>query len=174
MAVVSGSYVMASFISLGLIMQVQQVFFDSMYPVTSLLYLPHGVRVLAAWLLGWRSVPALMPGVFAGYAYYLGWDVFSLYWILKISILCTLPAAVFHGLRLFGMDLRPQTGKAPCWACIAAAGLLVSLLGSALSMLTSDDPLTGYFGYVIGDFFGLFFLCLLLMFAFRCMRKAGI
>lgn len=155
-------------------MPVQRVFFSEMYPVTSLLYLPHGIRILAGWLLGWRSVIALLPGVFAGYAYYLGWNVFNPDWLLKILFLCALPAAAFYVLKRLGFDLTPQAGKPPCWSCIAGVGLLVSLVASAVSMITSEDPLTGYIGYLIGDFFGLFFLCLLLMFTFRYMRKAGI
>lgn len=33
----------------------------------SLLYLPHGVRVLAAWFLGWRSVPVLFVASVVGH-----------------------------------------------------------------------------------------------------------
>ena len=35
----------------------------------SLLYLPHGVRVLAAWFMGWRAVPTLFLATAAGHVY---------------------------------------------------------------------------------------------------------
>jgi hypothetical protein len=40
-----------------------------------------------------------------------------------------------------------------------------------LSNLAFQSPPQDYFVYLIGDFFGLFFLSLILMFLFRALRK---
>ena len=43
---------------------ISNAFWIMLFPSTimSSLFLPHGVRVLAAWLYGWRSILFLLPG----------------------------------------------------------------------------------------------------------------
>ncbi len=52
-------------ISFGLtiywLLPVQQMFAPEMAAFASLLFLPHGVRVLSAWLLGWKSIVLIAP-----------------------------------------------------------------------------------------------------------------
>ena len=41
---------------------IQSVFLPEMTVFASLIYLPHGVRVLATWAYGWKAIPALIVG----------------------------------------------------------------------------------------------------------------
>ena len=43
----------------------------------SLLFFPHAVRVLTAWLYGWKSIFFLMPGVILGHYMILGLPGFT-------------------------------------------------------------------------------------------------
>lgn len=60
MAVVSVIYVWSYFLTVSVVAPVQSM----VLPATamSVVFLPHGVRVLAAWMYGWRSVGYLLPG----------------------------------------------------------------------------------------------------------------
>ena len=59
-ASVSALYVWSYFVTVSVITPLQVAVFPSF--VMSLLFLPHGVRVLTAWMYGWRSVGYLLPG----------------------------------------------------------------------------------------------------------------
>ena len=58
--ILSAVYVWSYFMSASLVLPLQQAVFPG--TVMSFLFLPHGVRVLAAWLYGWRAIPLLLPG----------------------------------------------------------------------------------------------------------------
>lgn len=68
--VVSALYVWAYFVTVAVVSPLQEALFPTM--VMSLLFLPHGVRVLAAWLYGWRSMAYLLPGAMACNLHFAG------------------------------------------------------------------------------------------------------
>ncbi|MGR3621479.1 hypothetical protein [Pseudophaeobacter sp.] len=170
-AVVSLAYLVAFFATFEILMPVQTVFFPDFGSRASLLFLPHGVRVLAAWLLGWRSLLALLPGVVTVFVYVAGIGAFVPSRIAAIVIAVTVPAAVFHLLRLIGWDLFPARHRRPCWPCIMVAGLVISLVTSLLTNYAFGSAPEDYIAYLIGDVFGLFFLMLILMLSFRHLRR---
>lgn len=170
-AVTSLAYLLAFVVTFEILTPIQVVFFPAFLSHASLLFLPHGVRVLAAWLLGWRSVLALLPGVLAVFVYLAGWGVLAPSRLAAIAIAVTVPAAVFALCRRLGWDLSPTRQGRACWACIMGAGLLISIVTSLLTNLVLGSPPKDYIAYLIGDFFGLFFLLLLLMFLFRYLRR---
>lgn len=167
---VSLFYLIASFIAFAVVMPVQQSLFPDLESRASLLFLPHGVKVLSAWLLGWRSAIALFPGVAIVFAYFAGWGVFAPHRMAAILSAIMVPAAVFTLVKWLGWDLTPQSGRTPRWASIMTVGLLISVVSSVLSNLAYGNSPKNYVAYLIGDFFGLFFLTLILMFVFRALR----
>ena len=169
--VVSTAYVVAFFATFELLMPVQALYFPDFPSHASLLFLPHGVRVLSAWLLGWRSVLALLPGVLLVFVYVAGSGAFAPSRLAAITIAVSVPALVFYALKTVGWDLRPGLGRPPRWTRIMFAGLVISVVSGVLTNLAFGSPPQDYFAYLIGDFFGQFFLMLLLMFAFRHLRR---
>lgn len=169
---VSGLYIGAFWLTSMIWMPLQNLFFAEFVNFASLLYLPFGVYVLSAWLLGWRSAIAILPGVI-----YIFWTLGGANILLPsriISILITICVApgVFHLLALVGWDVRPQVGKQPCWSCVMVAGALISVTKSVLINIALGSTPTEYIAYMIGDISGLFFLMLILMLIFRNMRAA--
>lgn len=148
-------------------MPLQNVFFPEYPSRASLLFLPHGVRVLAAWLLGWRAIVALLPGVFLVFTMVGGWDVFLPNRLLAIGIAVTTVPAVFYALKWMGWDLFPRADRKPCWLCIMGVGVLTSFLVSALTNMAFGSSTVEYIAFLIGDISGLFFLMLGLYFTFR-------
>ncbi len=170
---VSVAYLAAFFTTFEILTPIQNVFFVEFQSHASLLFLPHGVRVLSAWLLGWRSVVALAPGVFLVFFYVAGTGVFAPSRIIAILIAITIPAATFHAFQLLKWDLSAQPNQKPCWPCIMAAGVVISVLTSLLTNFAFGSAPTDYAAYLIGDIVGLFFLMLILMFIFRALRIRG-
>ncbi len=154
-------------------MPLQNMFFPEYPSHASLLFLPHGVRVLSAWLLGWRAIFALLPGVVIVFAMIGGWDVFLPSRLLAIAIAVTIVPAVFYACKAVGWDLFPRADRNPCWLCVMGVGILTSVLVSVLTNTAFGSTTVEYIAFLIGDISGLFFLMLGLHFAFRLVERRG-
>ncbi|WP_253276900.1 hypothetical protein [Ruegeria sp. 6PALISEP08] len=170
-AAASLAYVAASALTFTVLMPLQNLYFPEYPSRASLLFLPHGVRVLCAWLLGWRAIFALLPGVFIVFAYLGGSDVFLPSRLLAIAIAVTTVPAVFYLFKAVGWDLFPRPDRKPCWICVMGVGVITSVLVSALTNLVFGSATVEYIAFLIGDISGLFFLMLGLYFAFRFVDK---
>ena len=166
----STAYIIAFFLTFGALMPIQKLFFAEFYSHASLLFLPHGVRVLSAWLLGWRSVFALLPGVVFTYAYLGGSNVFLPSRMVGISIAVLAAPLVFEIIARVWRDIRPAKGVDPCWPCVMGAGIAAAIIGGILTNMAFGSPPLDYFAFFISDVAGLFFLMLILMLSFRRMR----
>ncbi len=152
-------------------MPLQNIFFPAYPSYASLLFLPHGVRVLSAWLLGWRAIFALLPGVVIVFAAIGGWDVLLPSRLLAIAIAITTVPAVFYACKALGWDLFPRADRKPCWLCVMGVGVITSVLVSALTNMAFGSATVEYIAFLIGDISGLFFLMLGLYFAFRFAQR---
>jgi hypothetical protein len=161
------AYVVVSILTFEVLMPLQNVFFPEYPSRASLLFLPHGVRVLTAWLLGWRAIFALLPGVFLVFAYLGGSDVFLPSRLMAIAIAVITAPTIFYLLKWIGWDLFPRSDRQPCWSCIMCVGVITSILMSGLTNLAFGSATAEYVAFLIGDISGLFFLMLGLYFAFR-------
>lgn len=170
---VSGLYIAAFWLTSLVWMPIQNLFFVEFVHFASLLHLPFGVYVLAAWLLGWRSAFAILPGVIYIFWALGGMNILLPSRIISIIITVCVAPAVFHLLALIGFDVRPRAGKQPCWVCVMIAGILISVVKSVLINAVLGSAPSEYVAYMIGDVSGLFFLMLGLMLFFRRMRYAS-
>ncbi|OBY26145.1 hypothetical protein [Leisingera sp. JC1] len=170
---VSGLYIAAFWLTSLVWMPIQNLFFAEFVHFASLLYLPFGVYVLTAWLLGWRSALAILPGVIYAFWVLGGMNILLPSRIISIVIVICVAPAVFHLLALIGLDIRPKAGKQSCWICLMTAGILISVIKSVLVNNVLGSTPSEYVAYMIGDVSGLFFLMLALMLFFRSMRSAG-
>ncbi|WP_170608390.1 hypothetical protein [Ruegeria arenilitoris] len=162
----SSAYVIASVLTFEMLMPLQNIFFPEYPSHASLLFLPHGVRVLSAWLLGWRSIIALLPGVFLVFAMVGGWDVFLPSRLFAMAIAVATAPIVFYSCKWLGWDLFPNPHQRPCWLCVMGVGIVTSFLVSGLTNLTFGSAAAEYIAFLIGDISGLFFLMLGLYFGF--------
>lgn len=169
-AIASAAYIAAFFLTFGAFRPIQELFFAEFYSSASLLFLPHGVRVLSAWLLGWRSVIALLPGVFFTYAYLGGSNVLLPSRLAGIAIAVLAAPMVFEIIARLWRDIRPAAGVDPCWPCVMGAGIVAAIVVGILTNMAFGSPPLDYFAYFIGDVAGLFFLMLMLMLVFRRLR----
>ena len=140
----------------------------------SLMFIPHGVRVLTFYFFGLWGYLYLAPVVWVMWALEVYGQSNDGY--LSIGIFISLFACHF-GVeickRLFQTNGK-QGGLGFNWKQLLAAGTIGSLLNSTgLTWLYNStfEPLT-FAGYLFGDVAGQFFLMLLLIFFFRLASRS--
>ena len=62
--ILSLAYITSYTLTNGLVAPLQSILFPSYTTTISLLFLPHGVRILAAYYYGWKSFFFLMPSAY--------------------------------------------------------------------------------------------------------------
>ena len=146
----------------------------------SFLFLPHAVRVLSAWLLGPKSLIAMIP---AGVAVSLigGASPSQGYDLIQVVILSTFSASsavmAFELMRFCKIDAYPKDEGIVSWRTILFGGVLASIINS----LGSTWLKSGYFApselmevmtrFILGDTLGLLFGMLIIMLIFRQLRQ---
>ncbi len=149
----------------------------------SFLFLPHAVRVLSAWLLGPKSLIAMIP---AGVAVSLisGSSPPQGYELLLEIMIATFAASsaviAFEFMRICKIDAYPKDEGMVSWRTVLFGGVLASIINS----LGSTWLKSGYFDstliievitrFVLGDVIGLIVGMLTIMFVTRYIRKHGL
>jgi hypothetical protein len=124
------------------------------------------VRVLAAWLYGWRSVLYLLPGVAIGHVYLYGWTIdarLGLGWIVGLS--CA-PLA-FSVLAAAGADFRLSRRRRLHWRDVVLVGAVASVFNSGFSGLAYGNDLQTMSARFVGDVAGVYACVLLIMAGLR-------
>ena len=166
---VSVAYITAYSLVLGFVSPLQQILLSNVILEVSLLFLPHGIRVLSFWFFGWRAAIYLLPAAYlmmvvseqAG----ISLDLWSpLGNILACLLGFLIAKAVFP-------DLASKRGM-PNWKYFGIIALFGSFFNSVgmTALHAHELNLLIASGYVIGDMAGFFVCFLILMYAFRFAR----
>ncbi len=156
--------------SFHLIYPVQSQFLPVFPAKAMILFLPHGVRVLTAWLYGWRSFGCLLPGALLSHWYLHGNDAMQFPAILSAFVGAACAAMAFSLLRLIGMDLRSGSPRRLEWRSVLLAGALASLMNSVGAHFAMGYDGYGPLVFIVGDIHGLVVLMTGLMLIFRWLR----
>lgn len=162
-----------------LIAPLQSVFLPELTIFASLIYLPHGVRVLATWAYGWRAIPALfLAGGVSAWLFRGEQDIEILSPMLAESLLVGACCAflAFEAARFFGFRVYLGQERRVHWRGMLALGLLSSLFNS-FGQIIVFSGLIGVNGalsvatvYAVGDLLGLVVCMVALMLVFRWLR----
>ena len=160
------------------IMPVETMMVDRNVAVVSFLYLPHAVRVLGAWMVGPKSILALIPATICVY-FVTRPDTGSLaeadVIIPMVGALCA-PIA-FELMRFVRIDVYPKSTGVISWRTLVFAGLLSSIINSFFSTLFLEGrfPIEDTFDvltrFVIGDVMGLVVVLLLSVGLLKVFRR---
>lgn len=170
--VITIAYIMAFAMTSAIITPLQNYLLSSIPNTISILFLPHGVRVLAAHYFGWRSIFYLLPSSY--FLYFLltqaqGLDIHPVAPLLSIL-------ATYIGIKTisFIANITPSDLSLSTWKWLLLGGFLASLLnGLAHGLLQSKFSLTSQIlGYAIGDVAGQFALMIGLIYYFRYFQTA--
>ena len=156
-------YLFAYFLVFAAITPLQEQVMPEITKFASVLFLPHGIRVLGTSLLGVRAVPGLVLAELTGN--YLFWGMTQLDTLLFSALISgSITWIVFEGLRslrvnAFYLQLSEQ---APAFHALLLAGLLASaanafLLTSLIEGKLDVGQVTMLIAaYMTGDIAGLF------------------
>ena len=167
----SGAYIISHALTTGFVTPLQSTFLAGISNKIGLLFLPHGVRIIAIYYYGWRAILLMLPASYLMLflTVYGGEIGLSLYAPIVSLVACwigvTLAKVVFAE--------RSEELDISAWKFLIVAGAAGSLLnGIGLSLLQHDSQVgLSVLGYIIGDVAGLFASLLILMYVFRFMRQ---
>lgn len=161
-------YSLASVLVWVLVAPAQQEFLPEITPFASLIFLPHGVRVLATALVGARAVPGLLIGEVTGN--YLLWEVTEAPALVLTSVTGALVCwFAFDMLRRLGVNayyLRTDSSPPPLPSFLLA-GIVASALNAFLraavfeGMIPPGDVTAVIAACVTGDVTGLLLFIIL-------------
>ncbi|WP_144055613.1 hypothetical protein [Octadecabacter antarcticus] len=169
--IVSVAFLVTFVISIHLINPLQQRFFTGQTEYVSLIYLPHGVRVLSAWLLGWKSIPIITLVTLYTHWLVFGASGFSIMGIAGAMSGITCATFSFWTLAKFGMDFRISSAKVANWRDVFLAGCLASVMSSYGVGLAFQHDVVTLAKYFVGDLTGMFVCLFVLMLVFKALRK---
>jgi hypothetical protein len=171
LGIVSLAYLGAFLLTFGLLMPVQRAVLPEFSHHASILFLPHGVRVLTAWLYGWRALLLLAPSSLLTHAYLYGTAGFSggLFSAALLGIFCA--TFSFWFLAKIRMDYRFALARKISWREILLAGSLASVFNVVGSSYFYGFEIQSASAYFVGDLGGLLASMVILMLGFRWMRK---
>lgn len=167
MVLVTVAYMLAMFVTFELIMPLQLDILPVFPNHASILFLPHGVRLLSAWLYRWRSVVLLTPGSFLGHIYLEGELHYSPSEFLGSTAGLVCAVLVFELLARLGTDLYPARGKRVHWLELVLAGGLASVINGIGTAVFYGNDMTTASARFIGDLAGVTVSLFLLLVVIR-------
>jgi hypothetical protein len=161
-----------------IIMPIETMMVERNVAVVSFLYLPHAVRVLGAWMVGPKSILALIPVSICVY-FLTRPDTGSLtqadFIIPMVGALCA-PVA-FELMRFVRIDVYPRSTGVISWRTLVFAGLLSSIINSFFSTLFLEGrfPIEDTFNvltrFIFGDVMGLVVVLLISIGMLKVFRR---
>ncbi|WP_416368835.1 hypothetical protein [Tritonibacter mobilis] len=173
------TYIVCHGVTIWVIAPAQRFFLDDVSVIASLAYLPHGVRVLSIWLVGWRAILPLIAGAVAANMIFTSSHIVDLMQgKMSVSILMSVLSAyaAFEVLRLLGVASYAGGGRRVNWRTLMLTGLLASVFNSVCQTLifsgiiAPDGTLWELASFVVGDMIGQIVLMIALMMIFRALR----
>jgi hypothetical protein len=143
----------------------------------SLVFLPHGVRVLSIWLFQARAIIPLFLAHLFVYLVFLwhGDGALANLGLVLVGTLCAPMAFVL--VRATGIDISAKNVNVVHWRMILLIGFFASIInsmGNSLLLSPTIDPsmhLITAATYLIGDTIGVFVVLTILLFSFRFLRR---
>lgn len=178
-AVIATAYVLAHGLTALLITPLQARVLPEITTFASLLYLPHGVRVLATWLVGKAAFAPLFAGAFLAEVIFTPGDISSTLapvMLMSITVGAVSALVAFEAMALAGYRVYAGPRTRVHWKWLLLAGALASLINSlGQSLVFSGDILPDHSYqvlavYAVGDMIGLIATTLILMMIFRWVR----
>ena len=164
--IISVAYIASYTLVAGFIAPLQELILPTFTTSISLLFLPHGIRILAAYYYGWKALPLLLPSM------YLMW--FITVYANNISLHPLSPLfsgiACIIAVKFIFKNIKYMIEKE--WKLLLFAGLIGSFLnGLSHSFLVHKSFLTTLLiGYTIGDILGQILLMIMFIYILKFIK----
>ncbi|MFY0690513.1 MAG: hypothetical protein JXR14_01170 [Paracoccaceae bacterium] len=179
--VIISAYVICHGLTAHLVTPLQQRILPDISVLASVIYLPHGVRVLAVWFWGWRAVLPLWLGNYIATALFRPTEIQDLLapvFLEGVAIGAVSTLLAFELFRLMGKNYYAGQHRKMNWQRLLLIGLIASVINSVgqtyihVGLLPLVDELTLAATYAVGDLMGLVVCMIALMFIFRWIRMS--
>lgn len=168
--VLSAVHLLTFYLSIYVLLPLQAEYTPQLAAYASLLFLPHGVRVLSAWLLGWKAIPLFAPTAFLTHWFIFGMEGFTLSGIAGMLSGAVCAVVTFWALSFVGMDFRLTAERQANWKDVIIAGCIASVLNTFGTGLAFGHNLATSVGYFVGDVSGMIACMFILMLIFKALR----
>ena len=166
------AFIVTNALTLGFVIPLQGLLSQYSVPEIGLLFLPHGIRVIAFHYLGWKAILHMLP---TSYLFLVLSNTSG----AELDVLSPIVSMVACYIGFLGATVVVQKedigNKISTWKYFVLAGATSSFVnGLALSWLQfADTPLSALVRYVVGDTLGLAVCLVVLMYAFRLLRLSN-
>jgi len=156
-SIISFSYIASYTLVAGFFYPLQTLLFPNLTTTISLLFLPHGIRILAAYYYGWKSFLLIIP------AAYFMW-IISVYGfqipLHPIQPIVSVLSCIL-GIKIISKKLTYNFREDIPFLIIS--GIIVSILNGLFNSLLMNDTFlsTQVLSYIFGDVLGQIVLMLL-------------
>lgn len=165
----SVAYIVAFSLTLGFVLPLQKLLLANIPIFISVLFLPHGVRILTYYFFGWRGILYLLPAAYL--MLYLSRSSGVSFDLLAppISLI-----SCYVGYLIGSLIIKEKSApfSENRWKFFLTVGLTSSIAnGIGQSVLNSPNEISlSILGYVIGDMAGLMVAFYVLIIVFRWAR----
>ena len=177
--IIVAAYVLCHGITAFVVKPVQELFIPHVTIFASLIYLPHGVRVLATWMMGWRAIIPLFTGSYLSNLLLTSNEVRAVTdpVILQSVTVGALSAYVAFGfMKASGRDIAANGGRIMDWKWLLIVGAIASVVNSVgqsivySGLILPDEALATLATFAVGDLVGLAVNMFVLLLIFRWLR----
>lgn len=181
--IIMATYLFCHGLTAWVVTPLQMMAIGEITAFASLLYLPHGVRVLVTWLYGWKAVPVL--AVSAALCEYLFTplpfeQIISPTMLLSFAVGACSAYLSFEVFRISGVDLYAGQVRRMAWKWLLLVGAVASVLNSVgqtivfAGLIFPGDFSAVLVVYAVGDLIGLAVSMMLMMLIFRYIRIVSV
>lgn len=150
---------------------------EAVRPEVHMIFMPHGMLVLLAWVYGWMMVPLVLPSFLIAVAFIVGPDFMTPTAATLTVARIVIVMLAFEVLRHVCCDVRQDQGRKVLMG-LFAAGLGSSLVfnvlrvsfGHCCEVMTVADRFIAYAVAVGADLLGLVIVMVVAMLFFRFLR----
>jgi len=175
---VTVGYIVSMLFVQFVIIPVQQTYLPMITTFAALIFPLHGVRVLAAWLFGWRSIFYLFLANILTHFVLTPNNELTLNSLYALILVSCVAWVTFASLKFIKIDLVTNDNHKAfsMWKILLLVGFLSSIINSLghniifASNILPENSISTIIAFVIGDTTGTFLSFLVLMAIFRMQR----
>ena len=177
--IVVAVYVLFHGVTAFLVAPVQKLFVSHITVFASLMYLPHGVRVLTTWLLGWKAIAPLFAGSFCAHFLFTSASDRAITDPVLFQSLFVGAFSAYAGfliLRAFGRNIYADESRTLSWKWLLIVGAIASVFNSIgqsivfYGLIYPEEALAALAIFAVGDLVGLVTTMIALLLIFRWIR----